>query len=164
MYGFYLLCHTNGHTHVSLIASSVNIITKRVAVMYQFKSARMVSVMLRLICMFVGCDMPIQLVLSSEYDDWKIMYRFTSQTCYKICNILSLNKDLATRFYTCSLPIQLLLCVNKHHGCSHHMILGNGVWQRCYGGDHGYTMWNFAGKVTYQGLVIRVQPLCFVWF
>ena len=26
--------------------------------------------MLRLICMFLGCDMPIQLVLSSEYDDY----------------------------------------------------------------------------------------------
>ena len=25
--------------------------------------------MLRLVCMFLGCDMPIQLVLSSEYDD-----------------------------------------------------------------------------------------------
>ena len=31
----------------------------------------------RLVCMFLGCDMPIQLVLSSEYDDrlidWKIV-------------------------------------------------------------------------------------------
>ena len=26
--------------------------------------------MLRLICMFLGCDMPIQLVLSSEYNDY----------------------------------------------------------------------------------------------
>ena len=25
--------------------------------------------MLRFICVFLGCDMPIQVVLSSEYDD-----------------------------------------------------------------------------------------------
>ena len=48
--------------------------------------------MLRLtgICMFLGCDMPIQLVLSSKYDDYDryydrledhfIMYRFMSWT------------------------------------------------------------------------------------
>ena len=36
--------------------------------------------------MFLGCDMPIQLVLSSEYDDYDrledcfIMYRLMSQT------------------------------------------------------------------------------------
>ena len=62
-----------GQRHVSLIASSIKISNKHVAVVYRFKSARMVSVMLRLICMFLGCDMPIQLVLSSEYDDWKII-------------------------------------------------------------------------------------------
>ena len=28
------------------------------------------GLMLRLVCMFLGCDMPIQLVLSSEYDDY----------------------------------------------------------------------------------------------
>ena len=43
-------------------------------------------------------------------------------------------------------------------------MFGNGVWQRCYGGDRGYSLWNFAGEVTYQGLILRVQPLCFVWF
>ena len=69
MYGFYLLHHANGQTHVCLIALFVKIITKHVAVMYQFKSARIVSVILRLICMFLSCDMPIQLVLSSKYDD-----------------------------------------------------------------------------------------------
>ena len=31
------------------------------------------------------------------------------------------------------------------------------------GGDCGYSLWNFAGKVTYQGLILRVQRLCFVW-
>ena len=53
--------------HVCLIASSVKMIIKRVTVVYGFKSARMVSVMLRLICVSLGCDMPIQLVLSSKY-------------------------------------------------------------------------------------------------
>ena len=61
-----------------LIAPSFEIITKRVAVVYRFKSARMVSVVLRLICVFLGFDMPIQLVLSSEYDDWKIVLSCTA--------------------------------------------------------------------------------------
>ena len=69
----YLLCHTNSKTSVCLIASSVKIITKRVAVVYRFKSAGVVSVMLRLTYVFLGCDMPIQLVLSSKYDDCKII-------------------------------------------------------------------------------------------
>ena len=39
LYGFYLLRHANGQTHVWLIASSVKIITiKRIAVVYGFKS------------------------------------------------------------------------------------------------------------------------------
>ena len=69
----YYVTLINGRTHVCLIASAVKMITKRIAVAYQVKSARMVSVMLRLVCVFLGCDMPIQLVLSSEYDDWKII-------------------------------------------------------------------------------------------
>ena len=36
-------CHTNGQMHVCLIASLVKIITKCVAVVYRFKSVRMVS-------------------------------------------------------------------------------------------------------------------------
>ena len=63
MYGFYLLHHGNGQMHVCLITSFVKIITKCVAVVYRFKSAKVVS------SVFLGCDMPIQLVLSSEYDD-----------------------------------------------------------------------------------------------
>ena len=63
----YLLRYANGQTHMCLIASSLKIITiKRIGVMYGFKSLGWF--MLRLICMFLGCDMPIQLVLSSEYD------------------------------------------------------------------------------------------------
>ena len=65
-----------------------------------------VSLMLRLICMFLGCDLPIQLLLKSlpsEYDDRLvdcfIMYRFTSQTTKCICNILCLNKQTYTFFY-----------------------------------------------------------------
>ena len=106
----------NGQMHVYLIASSVKIITKRVDVVYRFKSARMVAVMLRLICVFLGCDMPIQLVPSSEYDDWKIALSYTDS-----------HHRLATKYvtfyawtnrFTCfpiyNLPIQLLLCVIKH--------------------------------------------------
>ena len=89
----YYITLINGPVHVCLIASSVKIIIKHVAVVYQFKSARMISVMLRLICVFLGCDMPIQLVLSSKYDDWKIVSSCTdSQTSYEIYNILCLNK------------------------------------------------------------------------
>ena len=40
MYSFYLLRHANGQMHVCLIASSIKIITKRIAVVYRFKSAR----------------------------------------------------------------------------------------------------------------------------
>ena len=45
----------------------------------------------------------------------------------------------------------------------HHVMFGNDVWQRCCSGDCGYSLWNFASEVTYQGLILRVQPLCFVW-
>ena len=65
----YYITLVNGKTHVCLITSSVKIITKHVSVVYRFKSAWMVSVKLRLICMFLGYDMPIQLVLSSKYND-----------------------------------------------------------------------------------------------
>ena len=94
----YYVTLTGSQTHVCLIASSVKIITKCVAaVVYRFKSARIYGFMLRLICMFLGCDMPIQLVLSSEYDDYDrledrfIVYRFMSRPT-KIYNILCLNK------------------------------------------------------------------------
>ena len=74
----YYITLSNGQRHVCLIASSIKIINKHVTVVYRFKSARIVSVMLRFICVFIfgnflGCDMPTQLVLSSKYDDWKIV-------------------------------------------------------------------------------------------
>ena len=69
MYGLYLLCHANGQTHVCLIALSVKIITKCIAVVYQFKSPGWFHVETYMHA-FLGCDMPIQLVLSSEYDDY----------------------------------------------------------------------------------------------
>ena len=71
-------------TCMCLIASSVKIITNHVTIVDRFKLDRMVS------CwdLFLGCDMPIKLVLSSEYDDSLedlfIMYEFTSRTSYKI--------------------------------------------------------------------------------
>ena len=74
----YYIMLSNGQRYMCLIASSVKIINRQVAVMYQSKSARLVLVMLRLICVLLSCDMPIQLVLSSEYDDWKIISSCTN--------------------------------------------------------------------------------------
>ena len=65
--------------------------------------------MLRFICMFLGCDMPVQLVLSSEYDDYDrledrfIMYWFTSQTTKYVTFYAWTNR--LTHFSTCNLPI-----------------------------------------------------------
>ena len=64
------------------------------------------SLMLRLICMFLGCDMPIQLVLSSEYDNYDrledqfIMYRFMSQTTKYVTFYAWINR--LTRSSTCN--------------------------------------------------------------
>ena len=60
-------------------------------------SSQQDGLMLRLVCMFLGCDMPIQLVLSSEYTTIMIDYKIVSSctdyvTDYKICSILCLNK------------------------------------------------------------------------
>ena len=63
MYALYLLCHANCQTHVYLIASSVRNIIKRVIAVYQFKSARM-GFYVRLIYVFLGCDLPIQLQIT----------------------------------------------------------------------------------------------------
>ena len=77
----YILCHANGQTHVCLIASSVKTIIKFAAIQVSQD-----GFILRLICVFFGRDMPIQLVLSSKYDDYDrledrfIMYRFMSRT------------------------------------------------------------------------------------
>ena len=43
LYDLYLLCYANSQMHMYLIASFIKIITKRVAVVYGFKLARMVS-------------------------------------------------------------------------------------------------------------------------
>ena len=74
--------------------------------------------MLRLICMFLGCGLPIQLLLkllSSEYDyrliNHFIIYWFTSWTMKNITFYAWTNT--LTHFSTCNLPIQLLLCMNK---------------------------------------------------
>ena len=54
----YYVHHTNGKMHMCLIASSIKIITKRVAVGHRFKPARMVSCLDLRICVFLGCDRP----------------------------------------------------------------------------------------------------------
>ena len=66
------------------------------------------------------------------------------------------------------IPHEYTFTYGTSHTCNiacsvNHVLFGNGVWQRCYGGDRGYSLWKFAGKVTYQRLLLRVQPLCFVW-
>ena len=58
--------------------------------------------MFRLIYMFFGCDVPIQLLLKSLSSVFTI-YQYV--TFYALANRL-------TRFCTCILPIQLLLCVS----------------------------------------------------
>ena len=93
LYGLYLLHHTNGQTHVCLIAAFVKIITNRVAVVYRFKSARMVSCWDLYTCSCqLGYELPIQMVLSSEYDDRLedhfIMCWFNSQTTKYVTFIL----------------------------------------------------------------------------
>ena len=86
---------------------SLKYITYHVAGVYRFKSARMV--MLRLIYMFLGYDIPIQLVLSSEYDDYDtledcfIMYWLTSRTT-KYATFYAWTNRLM-HFSTCNLPI-----------------------------------------------------------
>ena len=54
----YYVTLINGQTYMCLIALSVKIITKCIAVVYDSSQP---AVVLRLICMFLGCDMPIQL-------------------------------------------------------------------------------------------------------
>ena len=83
LYGFYLFHHANGQMHVCLIASSVKIVTKRIAVMYRFKSARMVSYWdlyacsWGVMCQYSWCYQASMMI------DWKIN---------EICDILCLNK------------------------------------------------------------------------
>ena len=80
---------------------------------------------LRLICMFFGCDMPVQLALSSEYFDRledRIHYVRIQSWTMKYATFYASTNGLA-RFSTCNynLPTQLLLCVkspdNKHIKC-----------------------------------------------
>ena len=111
----YYVMLINGQTHMCLIAPCIKIITEHTAVIYRFKSARMVSVKLRLIWVFLGCDMPIQLVLSSDYGDWKIASSCTDSRHRLAMKYVTFHawSNRFTRFSTCTLSIQLLLCVNK---------------------------------------------------
>ena len=97
MYGFYLLRHANGQTHVCLIASSIKIIAiKCIAVVYGFKSPGWFDVE---ICMHVlglwyaNTAGAIKRVAMTIMIDYKIISSCTDYiTEYKICNILCLNK------------------------------------------------------------------------
>ena len=92
----YLLHHANGQMHMYLIASSDIIIIKSVChVPIQVSQD---GFMLRLIWVFLGYGLPIQLLLkllSCEYDD-RFEDRFhhiqIQIRTYKIYNILCLNK------------------------------------------------------------------------
>ena len=61
----HLLHHTSGQMHMYLIASSINITNKCNAFgMYCFKPSRMVWCLD--LCVFWGCNLPIQLILKSS--------------------------------------------------------------------------------------------------
>ena len=116
LYSLYLLHHASSQMY--LIASSIKIITKCVATMYQFKSARIISCWDSYTYVFLGCDLQIQLVLKSlsskcddRLEDCFIMYWFTS-------NILCLNKYTYTFstcvIYQCSCFFCKQIIVNKY--------------------------------------------------
>ena len=93
LYGLYLLCYANGQMHLWLIALSVKSINKHnvFLCLIQVNQDNFI-LMLRLIYMFLGYNLLIQLLLKSI-------------TSHAWTNRLTL-------FSTCSLPIQLLLCIN----------------------------------------------------
>ena len=63
LYSIYLLCHANGQMYVCLIASSIKSIIKRLVAMYHSSQPAWDGLMSRLICVFLGYDLPIQLLL-----------------------------------------------------------------------------------------------------
>ena len=122
LYSFYLLRHANGQTHVCLIALSIKIITKHVAVVYWFKSVSIVPCWDLYACSWAV----IQLVLLSEYDDYDrladhdrledhfIMYRLlTSQTTKYVTFYVLTNR--ITHYSTCNLPITAASLYYKHN-------------------------------------------------
>ena len=121
----YYVCYTNSQMHVYLIASFIKIINKLSTMFCRVPTqVSQDGFKLRFICIFLGCDLPMQLQLkslSSAYDakGWKIVftvYRFMSWTIS--CVTFYTWSNRLTHFSTCILPIQLLLCViiivNKH--------------------------------------------------
>ena len=85
--------------HMCLIASSVKVITKCIAVMYFSQD----FLMLRLICMFLGCVYANTAGAIKLYNDrlidWKIISPIPIHvTNYEICNILCL-KNRHTRLF-----------------------------------------------------------------
>ena len=80
LYDFYLLNHANGQMHVCLIAS----LPSTLLLCTDSSQSGWFLVETYIIILFLGCDMPIQLVLLNEYvdrlEDHFIMYQFTSWT------------------------------------------------------------------------------------
>ena len=94
----YLLHHVKGQMHMCLIASFVKIINKSNALSCTTQ-VNQDGFMLRLICIFLGCDLAIQLLpksLSSPYEDRLVDHFHNVMHNYKInitvCEILCLNK------------------------------------------------------------------------
>ena len=106
---FYLLRYANGQTCACVLDCNIR---------YNYYQAHWCRVpiqvnqdgfMLRLTCIFLSGDISIQLVLSSEYDDYDrledhfIMYWLTSQTTKYVTFYAWTNR--LTGFSTCNLPI-----------------------------------------------------------
>ena len=69
LYGFYLLRHANAKCTCAWLHHPLKLLPLS-ALLSCMDSSHQDGLMLRLVCMLLGYDMPIQLVLSSEYDDY----------------------------------------------------------------------------------------------
>ena len=95
LYSFYLLHHANGQMHVCLIASSVKIITKCIAVVYRFKSPGWFHVetsMHVLGLSYANTAGGIKQVRQLWYIGRSFHHVPIHIMDYNICNILCLNK------------------------------------------------------------------------
>ena len=115
------LCHTNGQMYIYMIASSIKILTSAVFCHLLIQVIQH-GFMLRLIHVFLGCDLWIQLLLkllSSTYDN-RLVDQFHQIpihiTNYKYV-LLYAWTNRPTHFSTCNLPIWLLLGVNIVNKC-----------------------------------------------
>ena len=117
LYSLWLLCHTNHQMHVCLIAPSVKLLTSAAAIFGHVPiQVNQDCFMLTLTWIFLGCDLPIQLLLklssSTYYDRFVDRFHNVPITSWTVKYVTSHTwRNRLTHFSTCSLPIQLLLCV-----------------------------------------------------